>query len=103
MGITCCGKSALLALEFCKVRVKVSGIIHSGTPKGLEGLFPAGRCLVFQGAEVDAQEAFECGGESGCCLTASFVKRNQTRVIQLDAACCFCLCVGGETNQPNPN
>lgn len=49
---------------------------------------------MFPGAEVNAQEAFECVGESGYYLTVLFMERNQNSVIKLAAAFCFCLCVG---------
>lgn len=56
---------------------------------------------------MNAQEAFECVGESGYYLTVLFMKRNQNSVTELDTAFCFCLCVGGEktptTHPKNPH
>lgn len=50
---------------------------------------------------MNAQEAFECVGESGYYLTVLFMERNQNSVIKLAAAFCFCLCVGKKKKKPN--
>lgn len=57
---------------------------------------------MFQGAEVSAQEAFECVGESANYLTVLFMKRNQNTEIKLAASFCFYL-FGGAEPTPKPH